>query len=187
MIQNSITISLLAFLLVTGCSKKKEDKSENNPTPVKVSNVSEIMNVSKRSGMAPNFSWKDQSGETIDFDSFRGKVTLINFWATWCGPCKRELPDLIALSKEMADKNVKVLGISTDRGSNVVDEVRSFVAEYGISFQIVISNADIEEAYGNVRVIPTTFLIDANGKIAQTIVGVRSKEQFVEAINALLK
>ncbi len=183
MIQNSIIISLLAFLLVTGCSKKEED----NPNPIKVSNVSEIITVSKRVDLVPNFSWRDESGKTIDFDSFRGKVTLINFWATWCGPCKRELPDLIALSKEMADKNVKVLGISTDRGSNVIEEVRSFVAEYGISFQIVISNEDIEEAYGNVRVIPTTFLIDADGKIAQTMVGIRSKQQLIEAINTLLK
>ncbi|MDI6766736.1 MAG: TlpA disulfide reductase family protein [Bacteroidota bacterium] len=187
MIQKSIIISFLALLLVTGCSNKKEEGTKNNPISGKASNVSEIMSVSKRDNMAPNFSWKDQSGKTIDFDSFRGKVTLINFWATWCGPCKREIPDLIALSKEMADKNVKFLGISTDRGSNAIEEVRSFVADKGISFQIVISNEDIEEAYGNVRVIPTTFLIDANGKIAQTIVGVRSKEQFAEAINALLK
>lgn len=187
MIRNSIIISLLTSLLVTGCSNKKEADIKNYPISGKGSNVSEITNVSKRIDLAPNFSWKDQSGKTIDFDSFRGKVTLINFWATWCGPCKRELPDLIALSKDLADKNVKVLGISTDRGSNVIEEVRSFVAEKGITYQIVISNEDIEEAYGNVRVIPTTFLIDANGKIVQTIVGARSKQQFAELINGLLK
>jgi peroxiredoxin len=87
----------------------------------------------------------------------------------------------------MESKGVKVIGISTDRGSNVIDDVKSFVSQAGITYQIVISNEDLEEAYGNIRVIPTTFLIDADGKIAETIVGGRTKEQFAESINALLK
>jgi len=178
---------IIASILLAGCSKKQDAGIRTGTSSSQSSNVSEITNVSKRPDMAPNFSWKDVSGKTIDFDSFKGKVTLINFWATWCGPCKRELPDLVALSKEMANKNVKVLGISTDRGSNVIDDVKAFVSENGISYQILISNEEIEEAFGNIRVVPTSFLIGADGKIAQTIVGMRSKEQFAEAINALLK
>lgn len=176
-----------ALILVTGCAKKKEQSGETESVGSKPTNVSEISNFEKRSDLTPNFSWKDKDGKTVSFDTFRGKVTLVNFWATWCGPCKRELPDLIALSKEMESKGVKVIGISTDRGSNVIDDVKSFVAQAGITYQIVISNEDLEEAYGNIRVIPTTFLIDADGKIAETIIGGRTKEQFAEAINALLK
>ncbi|MBI5021416.1 MAG: TlpA family protein disulfide reductase [Ignavibacteriales bacterium] len=178
---------LVAIVLITGCAKKKEQSGEVESAGSKAANVSEISNFEKRADLAPNFSWKDKDGKTISFDTFRGKVTLVNFWATWCGPCKRELPDLIALSKEMETKGVKVIGISTDRGSNVIDDVKSFVSQSGITYQIVISTEDLEEAYGNIRVIPTTFLIDADGKIAETIVGGRSKEQFAEAINALLK
>ena len=187
MIRNYIITVLLFLLIFTSCTKKEESESNNSSTSVPASNVSEITNVIKRADMAPNFSWKDKDGKTIDFYSFKGKVTLVNFWATWCGPCKRELPDLIKLSKEMAEKNVKVIGISTDRGANVIEDLRSFVADKGIPYQIVISNEDLEEAFGNVRVIPTTFLVDETGKITQTIVGMRSKEQFAEAILALLK
>jgi cytochrome c biogenesis protein CcmG, thiol:disulfide interchange protein DsbE len=180
-------IILISLLLTGGCAKKKETSSETTLKQGGASNVSEISSFEKRADLSPNFSWKDKEGKIITFDNFRGKVTLINFWATWCGPCKRELPDLIALSKEMESKNVKILGVSTDRGANVIDDVKSFVAEAGISYQIVISNEELEEAYGNIRVIPTTFLIDADGKIVQTIVGGRTKEQFAEAINAILK
>lgn len=187
MVRNSILILTFIFTIWYGCSKKEQSESIENNTVPKASNVSEILNVAKRSDLAPNFSWRDKDGKTIDFDKFRGKVTLVNFWATWCGPCKRELPDLIALSKEMADKNVKILGVSTDRGSNVIEDVRAFVAEKGIPYQNLIANEYLEEAFGNVRVIPTSFIIDAEGKIVQTIVGMRSKEQFAEAINALLK
>lgn len=183
------TAILLAFVLLVaaGCSKNKEQRGETETAGGKVQNVSDISNFEKRDNQIPNFSWQDKDGKTVTFDQFRGKVTLVNFWATWCGPCKRELPDLIALSNEMESKNVRVLGISTDRGSGVLEEVKSFVGKEGITYQIIISTEDLEEAFGNIRVIPTTFLIDADGKIAQTIVGGRSKEQFTEAINAILK
>jgi len=178
-------IFMISLLLTTGCSKKQGDQKK---APVEVtSNVSEVTSVSKRPDLVPNFAWKDSAGKTIDLDSYRGKVVLINFWATWCGPCKRELPDLIAISNELAGRNVSVIGISTDRGTNVIDDVKSFVKEKGIPYQVVISSEDLEEAFGNIRVIPTTFLVDASGKIAQTIVGARSKQAFTEAITPLLK
>ena len=87
----------------------------------------------------------------------------------------------------MTDRGVRVIGVSTDRGSSVRDDVASFVAEHAIPYQRVIANDDLDEAYGNIRLIPTTFIFDADGNIAQTLVGGRSKEQFMEAINALLK
>jgi thiol-disulfide isomerase/thioredoxin len=180
-------LSLTLLFLFSNCSKRKNTNKDNNPGVQKSANVTDVISVTKRSDKASNFSWKDSTGKTIDLDSYRGKVTLINFWATWCGPCKMELPDLIAISKEMADKDVKIIGVSTDRGANVLEDVSSFVAEKGIPYQIVISNEELDEAFGNIRLIPTTFVVDAEGKIAQTIVGARSKTAFLEAINAVLK
>jgi len=179
-------IVLLSLFIIPSCSKKKSSDSESGVTQ-HAANVAEVIAVTKRTDKASNFSWKDSTGKTIDLDGFKGKVTVLNFWATWCGPCKAELPDLIAISKEMADRGVRVIGVSTDRGSSVKDDVASFVAEKGIPYQIVIANDDLDDAYGNIRLIPTTFILDANGNIAQTLVGGRSKEQFMEAINALLK
>src|SRR5438445_9990081 len=81
---------------------------------------------------APEFTLKDVNGNTVKLSDFRGKVVVLNFWATWCAPCKRELPDLVALSREMADRNVKFIGVSTDRGPNIIEDVRAFVNEHGI-------------------------------------------------------
>jgi len=175
--------SLLLVFAIIGCSKKEKTASDESNTESVKAYVPEVFNVSTRTDMVPNFSWKDRAGAQTDFDSFRGKVTLVNFWATWCGPCKRELPDLIALSKELADRNVVIIGIATDR---VTSDVAPFVAEQGITYTIILSNEDLEEAFGNIRVVPTTFLINSEGKIVDTIVGSRTKEQFKKAILALL-
>jgi thiol-disulfide isomerase/thioredoxin len=173
-----LPLAFITLLLVAGCSKKTGGDSRAES----VSNVTPVVGVTPRTGQAPNFSWKNSSGATVDLDSFRGKTVLLNFWATWCGPCKRELPDLIALSKEMTGKDVAVIGVSTDRGATAVQDVSSFVTEHGIPYQIVVSSEELENAFGNIRAIPTTFIISPSGKIVQTIVGGRSKEQFAEML-----
>jgi thiol-disulfide isomerase/thioredoxin len=181
-------ILVLSFVLIPGCAKKEKESqnSEELNSVASAQNVSEINNVQLRDGIVPNFSFTDANGQTTNFDSFKGKVTLVNFWATWCGPCKMELPDLIALSKEYADQNVRFIGISTDRGSDVLEDVRTFVQKSGISYQIVIANDDIESAYGNINAIPTTFIVDENGKVVESFVGVRSKAFFTDALNKAL-
>jgi thiol-disulfide isomerase/thioredoxin len=183
--------ALLIALLLPGCSKNTTQKQAEQTTTSSASasggKVAELISVTPRSPKAANFSWKDSTGATVTFDQFKGKVTLINFWATWCGPCKKELPDLISLSKELAPKGVKFIGVSVDRAPNVVDLVRTFCTEQGITYQILLSNDDMEAAFGNPRAIPTTVLVDADGNIAQTIVGLRTKEFYAQAITALIK
>ncbi|MBI3194365.1 MAG: TlpA family protein disulfide reductase [Ignavibacteriae bacterium] len=185
----SIFVLIVLLLFATGCSKKEKEieQTEQSGSTASAHNVSEIDNVQLREGIVPNFSFTDANGQTTNFDSFKGKVTLVNFWATWCGPCKMELPDLIALSKEYADRNVRFIGISTDRGSDVVEDVRTFVQKSGITYQIVIANDEIESAYGNVNAIPTTFIVDENGKIVDSFIAVRSKTFFAEALNKALR
>jgi thiol-disulfide isomerase/thioredoxin len=174
---------LLLILAVSGCTKKEKPQAEESITQSGKTYIPEVINVATRTGMVPSFSWKDGSGTQVNFDSIRGKVTLINFWATWCGPCKKELPDLIALSKELADRHVVILGISTDR---VTSDVGPFVTEHKIPYTVILSNEDLETAFGNIRVVPTSFLINSEGKIVTIIVGTRTKEQFREAILAAL-
>ena len=172
-----------ALLLFPHCGTK-ERTEQGAPSS---GNIAEVTTVERRQDKAPNFSWKDASGKTVDFDSYRGDVTLVNFWATWCGPCLKELPDLIALQKELGPRNVKILGISTDRGSDVIEEVHTFVKNRGITYQVVISSSELEEAFGTIRAIPASFLIDKNGTITQKIIGIRNREFFSSAILALLK
>ena len=184
-LSSAIIIALL--LLFPGCSKQEEQNSSSQSNSKVTDNVAEVLKIEKRTNKAPNFSWKDNAGNTVVFDAVRGKATLVNFWATWCGPCKRELPDLIALHAELANRGVKIIGVSTDRGSNVVEDVRAFVKEHGIKYQVVVSSEELEEAFGNVHLLPTSFIIDAEGNIVQTFVGPRSKEFFTEALLAIAK
>jgi len=175
----------IASLLSPGC--KKRPPEEAVPPPPSGSNVNEVFNVAKRPGKAPEFSWRDSTGSVVSFDAFRGKLTLVNFWATWCGPCKRELPALIDLNKEYAGRGVTILGVSSDRGANIIEDVRAFVHDNGITYQIVLSNDDLEEAFGNIRALPTSFLINQEGEIVQTFVGGREKQFFVQAITEALR
>lgn len=171
-------------LFTAGCAKKEgADAGASATAP----NVAEVASVEQRAGRAPNFTWKDASGQTVSFDSFKGNVTLVNFWATWCVPCKKEIPVLVAISNELAARNIKVIGISTDRGLSVTEDVSAFVKEKGIPYQILISNDDLESAFGNIRMIPASFIVDANGTIVKELVGLHTKEAFIEAINAAVR
>ncbi len=183
-IRLSVVLSIL-LIGFSGCVKK--DSRAGDTQPAAAGNVSDVMNVVKRSEKVPNFSWKDSTGKIQDFDSYRGRVTFVNFWATWCGPCKKELPDLVALSQELAPRNVRFIGVSTDRGPNIIEDVRTFVGEHGITYPVVVSNDDLDDAFGDPRMIPTSFIVDSDGKIAKTLVGLYSKEALSQAITALLK
>jgi len=178
---------ILILLSFGGCAQQQHQETSTQADQKNSSTVFAVNSVNTRPDLVPNFSWKDSSGKIVDFDSYRGTVTLINFWATWCGPCKNELPDLVQISKDFSGKNVKLLGISTDRGNDATAEVASFVQQHGIPYQNLISNEQLEEAFGNIPAIPTSFLVDSHGKIVQTFVGGRSKEFFSQAITALLK
>lgn len=180
------SLVVVFLLIISGCAKKEKTGEQETSASPSAQNVAEVTKVEKRGDQAPNFSWTDASGKQVDLESFRGKVTLVNFWATWCGPCRHELPDLIALSNDFADRGVRIIGVSTDRGNNVLNDVKSFVQQHGIPYQIVISNSDLEEAFGSIRAVPTSFIIDRQGKIVQTIVGSRTKEMFAQAITPLL-
>ena len=191
--KNVLSSILICFLfaalltgLITGCGRKDSRSAAAQPSS-SGGTVADVITVVTRPDLAPNFSWKDSTGTVIDFEKYKGKVTFINFWATWCGPCKRELPDLVALSRELADRDVKFIGISTDRGPNIIDDVRSFVSENGIPYPIVISNEDLEDAFGNPRAIPTSYIVGSDGKIAQTLIGLQSKQALTQAITSLLK
>jgi thiol-disulfide isomerase/thioredoxin len=151
-------------------------------------NISEVTSVQFPDAQTPQFSWTDQKGKKVSFAEFsKGNVVLINFWATWCGPCRRELPDLIALSRDYAPKKVKVIGISVDSGTDVLTMVHKFCTANNITYPIIIDNGELEKAFGGIQGIPTTFFVNKNGKIAQKMVGLQSKETFSSVLDALVK
>ena len=118
---------------------------------------------------APNFTLKNLDGKEISLNQFRGKHVLINFWATWCGPCKIEMPSLEALYERFKDKNFVLLAISNDMfGANIV---KPFVKAHNINFPVLLDQRlKVSNAFGVVS-LPTTFMIDPQGKIIGALFG----------------
>jgi thiol-disulfide isomerase/thioredoxin len=191
MTKNIIAIALVTFLLI-GCAQQKNNDtaitSKNSTTSAALSNVSMVTSV-KTAGATgtPDFSWNDQSGTPVLFSDFsRGKPVLLNFWATWCGPCVKEMPDLVELSKEYEAKGALVIGISLDRDSDVFTLVTEFAKDKQVTYPLIIDNGELEKAFGGIRAIPTTFYIDKNGKIVEKLVGMQSKTRFAQGLDAIL-
>lgn len=140
---------------------------------------------SNSSSSAPDFSLASVGGGSKSLSDYKGKVVMLNFWATWCGPCKREIPDFIAMQKAYRDKGFEIVGISLD-DPTATAQVAQFVKQQGINYDIVYGNGEVAQAYGGVQSIPTTFLIDREGKVVSSKVGLQTKEAWESAIEALL-
>jgi len=151
-------------------------------------NVSHIISV-KTNGknLAPDFSWHDSTGKRITFAEFsKGKPVLVNFWATWCGPCIAETPDLVKINEEFKSKGALVIGISADRDDDALNLVSEFTKEKNVKYPVVIDNGDLQEAFGGLRGYPTSFYIDKKGKVVKKLLGLQTKEKFASEFKALL-
>jgi thiol-disulfide isomerase/thioredoxin len=130
------------------------------------------------------FTLKDMNGVDVKLASFRGKVILLNFWATWCGPCRAEIPSLVELQKQYPNDLV-VLGFSVD---DPVDKLKPYAKEFKINYPILVGlgREDVQEAYGPLWGIPVSVIITPDGKIQKKHSGIASKEQFEQEIKAAL-
>jgi thiol-disulfide isomerase/thioredoxin len=131
-----------------------------------------------------HFTLKDMNGEDVKLASFKGKVILLNFWATWCGPCKAEIPSLVELQHQYGDDLV-VLGFSVD---DPVEKMRPYAAQYKINYPLLVGNGreDVQDAFGPLFGIPVSVIIGRDGKIAKKHSGIATKDQFEREIKALL-
>lgn len=134
------------------------------------------------SGVAPGFSLADMNGRQVSLSDFRGKVVILDFWATWCPHCRREIPDFIKLQSEYGSKGVQIVGIALDQP----EKVRAFVQDNGMNYPVLLGTDEVSSRYGGVESIPTTFIIDKAGRIAAKYEGFRSKETFESQIKQLL-
>jgi cytochrome c biogenesis protein CcmG/thiol:disulfide interchange protein DsbE len=133
---------------------------------------------------AADFTLKDVlQGQDYTLSQFKGKVVLINFFTFFCGPCREEMPDLNKIYQENKDKGFQTLGIAL---SSDPTQIRFLVTQLGLTYPVLNGNDKVSDAYGSVVVVPTTFIIDKQGNIAQKIEGTRKKEDFEKMIKALL-
>lgn len=119
----------------------------------------------------PDLTMETLDGRSISMADQRGKVVLVNFWATWCGPCREEVPFLVQLAERYPD-HLTVIGVSEDQGST--DAVAAFAAEYGVNYPIVMSTPEIKRAFPGVFALPTSFVVDPEGRIVESHVGLIS-------------
>lgn len=169
----AFTAALLIASLVTSCSSPRTVKA----APLKAE---------KDRKPAPDFALKDADGKLVHLSDYKGKVVLLDFWATWCGPCRIEIPWFMEFERRHKDKGFEVLGVSMD--DEGWEAVKPFLAELGVNYRVVMGNDETAQMYGGVDALPTTFLIDKSGKIAAVHVGLDAgKKDFEDGVEELLQ
>ena len=132
--------------------------------------------------LAPDFALERLSGETFHLSDHRGKVVAINVWATWCPPCREEIPDLIEVQKQMRGE-VLFVGVSIDKGGP--EKVRAFAEEFGINYPVVIDDGTVVRKYGPMPGIPTTIFVGPRGKVRTRAIGLLTEENVRPVLKAL--
>lgn len=126
-----------------------------------------------------------QDQQVVDITKLRGKAVLINFWATWCGPCVQEIPSLISLQKEFGPQGLAVIGVSMDQGG--VGPVQKIIDKTGINYPVIMGNSQISRDFGGIFGIPASFLVDQSGTVRKRFDGWTSHETFVEDVKQILQ
>ncbi len=181
---------LVLTFIAAGCKKKE-------PEPQQQAEQAEVKaeeKTTKPSGdkaptspggkPAPSFTLQDLKGNQISLSDFKGKVVILDFWATWCPPCVMEIPHFIELYEQYKGRGFAMVGISVDREG--VSVVESFVRKYRVNYPILMTDGQVQKAYGGIPNIPTTFVIDSAGNIRQKYIGYRDKAVFEADIKTLL-
>jgi cytochrome c biogenesis protein CcmG/thiol:disulfide interchange protein DsbE len=168
----AIATALFLGCFLEGCS--------SGPTTVKAASVKD----DKDRHNAPDFALKDADGRTVHLTDYKGKVVLLDFWATWCGPCRIEIPWFTEMQRTRKDKGFEVLGVAMD--DNGWEDVKPFLAQMKVNYRVVIGDDATSSAYGGVEDLPTTFLIDKQGKIAAIHIGLANRKEFENGVDELL-
>ena len=171
---------VLALMMAFGCSRSTPEKNagggEKVATPAGSGSIG---------SQAPDFALTDLSGKTVHLSDFKGKVVIVDFWATWCGPCRVEIPDFVKLQSKYKDKGLEIVGLSLDADGEKA--VKPFVDKHDINYTMLLANDETAKSYGGILGIPTTFVIDRQGRIVQKFVGVMPAKTFEDTIQPLLE
>lgn len=134
---------------------------------------------------APNFTLQTLDGKNISLSDFRGKAVLVNFWATWCGPCKIETPWLVELQNQYGSQGLQIVGVAMDDSGK--DEIAQFAKDMGVNYPVLLGKEAVGDAYGGVPALPESFIVGRNGKIIDRIIGLRGRSEIEDSVKKALK
>lgn len=178
-----VVLGFACALLWTGCSKgstRASGKADVTSKPAADFNLKQAVGKP-----TPEFNLKDANGQKVQPSDYKGKVVLLDFWATWCGPCKVEIPWFMDFERQFKDQGFAVVGVSMDEDGWTA--IKPYVQQMKMNYRVLLGNDDVSTAYGGLDSLPTTLLIDRQGKIAMVEFGVsKGKEEFKDAIVQLL-
>jgi peroxiredoxin len=137
-----------------------------------------------QSTVAPDFSLESLDGKTMRLSDLRGKAVLLNFWATWCGPCKIEMPWFVDLQNQYGSQGLQIVGVAMDDASK--EDIGKFAKDMGVNYPILIGKESVGDQYGGVPALPESFLIGRDGKIVEKIIGLEGKAEIEDAIKKAL-
>lgn len=134
---------------------------------------------------APEFELPDLNGKPVSLSSFRGKAVVLNFWASWCAPCRREMPWFISFQKEYGPRGLRIIGVSMDDGGR--DAILALVRKMGVDYVVLLGDNHISSLYGGLEILPTTYYIAPDGTVRATVEGVISKTEVEQDIKGVLE
>jgi thiol-disulfide isomerase/thioredoxin len=176
-----VTASAALWLGVTGCSSRPDAQpTEDVPSGERVT-----LRFFRNPAAVPAVAMRDLDGRPLSSADWRGKVVIVNFWATWCPPCRAEIPDLVALQNKYRDR-LLIIGVSQDEGS--VEVVKQFVAAHQMNYPVVMMTPEIDQAFPGIRALPTSFILDRESRVVQRHVGLLNQvvtEQETRALAGL--
>jgi thiol-disulfide isomerase/thioredoxin len=176
-------VALLLFVCVFGGANIGSANGSGETKPGQEQESQRVIRFIREPDAAPEFAAKGMDGGTVSLAAARGKVVLLNFWATWCGPCRMEVPDLVEMQKKYPER-LQVIGLVVDDEDQ--DAVRAFAKRYAINYPIAMATSEMRIRFGGVPALPTTFVIDAQGRVVQKHIGLRDPVLYETEIRALL-
>jgi thiol-disulfide isomerase/thioredoxin len=137
-----------------------------------------------QSGPAPDFALESLDGKTMHLSDLRGKAVLLNFWATWCGPCKIEMPWFVEFQNQYGPQGLQIVGVALDDASK--EDIGKFAKDMGVNYPILIGKESVGDQYGGVPALPESFLIGRDGRLVDKIIGLRGKAEIEDAVKKAL-